>query len=284
LLKTYYRLTKPGIIYGNLLTATAGFLFASRWHIHAALFLSTLFGTALVIGSACVFNNYIDRGIDLTMARTKKRALVTGDVSTAAALSYAVTLGVLGFGCLVLGTNSLTVIIGAVAFIVYVAAYGFMKRKSVHGTLVGSIAGAAPIVAGYTAVTDRLDGAAILLFLMMAIWQMPHFYAIALYRYDDYKAAKIPVLPVHTSVTAAKRQIMIYISLFIIVSSFLTIYNYTGYIYLSVMLLLGLLWLYRGIKGYKQTDTARWARKQFFFSLIVVLGMSVMVSLGPIVP
>src|SRR6266581_790040 len=95
--KTYYRLTKPGIIYGNVLTATAGFLLASKGHVDFWRLVATIAGISLVIASACVFNNYIDRGIDKKMARTKKRALVRGIISPQTALIYAVALGLMGF-------------------------------------------------------------------------------------------------------------------------------------------------------------------------------------------
>jgi protoheme IX farnesyltransferase len=284
LLRAYYRLTKPGIIYGNLLTAAAGFLLASKWHIHFILFISTLAGTALVIASACVFNNYIDRGLDVKMARTKKRATVTGLISGRKTLIYASVLGFLGFILLALETNWLTFFIGVVAFIVYVVFYGIGKRRSTHGTLVGSIAGAAPIVAGYCAVTDQFNGGAIILFLILACWQMPHFYAIAMFRFDDYRAAGLPVLPVKKGMQAAKIQIVVYIVVFIIATSLLTIFGYTGYIYLIVMLLLGLVWLYRGIQGFHAVDDIKWARKMFFLSLIIILGVSAMTSVGGLLP
>jgi len=195
-LKAYYRLTKPGIIYGNLLTAAAGFLFASKWHIVPGLFAATLAGTSLVIAAACVYNNYIDRNIDKRMARTKKRALVQGTISGKHALIFATMLGVLGFALLLAYTNTLVTVIGVIAFIDYVVLYGISKRRSVYGTIVGSISGAAPIVAGYVAVTNQFDLGALLLFFILVYWQMPHFYGIAMYRFDDYKAAGIPVLPV----------------------------------------------------------------------------------------
>jgi protoheme IX farnesyltransferase len=284
LIKTYYALTKPGIIYGNALTATAGFLLASKGHIDFWLLLAAVAGTSLVIASACVFNNYIDRGIDAKMARTSKRALVSGLVSGRNAIIYAILLGVAGFALLAVYTNFLVVTIGLVALFDYVVLYGLAKRRSVHGTLVGSIAGAAPVVAGYCAVTDRFDGGAVILFLVLALWQMPHFYAIAMYRFDDYKAASLPVLPVKKGMKAAKIQILLYIVGFIAATSLLTGFGYTGYAYLVVMIGFGLAWLRLGIKGFKTANDKRWARKMFFFSLVIILVLSVMLSVGPVLP
>lgn len=284
MIKEYYHLTKPGIIYGNLITAAGGFLLASKGHIQFGLFLATLAGTSLVIASACVFNNYIDRGIDQKMERTKQRAMVKGAISGPAALTYGTILFILGAVILVRYTNFLTLGIGLVAFIVYVAVYGVGKRRSVHGTIIGSVAGAAPVVAGYTTVTNRFDLGALILFAILVLWQMPHFYSIAMYRLDEYKAAEIPVLPLKTSMRTTKIQIVAYIVAFIVAVAALTAFGYAGYTYLVVMVLLGLAWLRLGFQGFNATDDAAWARKMFRFSLIVILSLSVVLAVGSVLP
>lgn len=280
MLKTYYRLTKPGIIYGNIMTTAGGFLLASKGHINFWLFLATILGTSLVIASACVFNNYIDRDIDKKMARTKKRALVSGKVKGRSAIIYAITLGVIGIATLSFYTNLITVCIGIAALLIYVVLYGIGKRHSVHGTLVGSLAGAAPVTAGYTAVTNRFDAGAVILFVILVVWQMPHFYAIAMYRLDDYVAAGIPVLPAKKGILITKVQILFYIAAFIVATSMLTIAGRAGYAYMFVMAWLGLTWLGLGIQGFKASDDKRWARKMFFFSLVVILAFSAMLAVN----
>lgn len=284
MLKAYYTLTKPGIIYGNVLTGLAGFLFASKWHIAVRLLAATLVGMSLVIASACVFNNVIDRGIDEKMARTKKRALVSGTISPRNALVYAAVLGALGFLTLMLWVNALTVVIGLIAFVDYIVFYGIGKRASVHGTLVGSISGSAPVVAGYTAVTGQFDLTALLLFLIMTAWQMPHFYAIAMYRFKDYKAAGLPVWPVKKGMRSTKVQIVAYVVLFIAANALLTAYRHAGYTYLIGMTLLGLLWLECGVRGFSASEDVKWARKMFFFSLIVLLGFAALLAVGSVLP
>ncbi|HSX00297.1 MAG TPA: heme o synthase [Patescibacteria group bacterium] len=278
MLKAYYRLTKPGIIYGNIFTSIAGFLLASGRHINIGLMLATLLGIALVIACGCVYNNYIDRGIDVKMARTKKRALVKGTISNRSALIYGTVLGVLGFIVLASFTNSLTVILGIAALTVYVILYGVAKRRSVHGTLIGSIAGALPPLAGYTAVSNHIDAAAVLVFLIVTLWQMPHFYSIAIFRFDDYKAAGLPVLPVEKGIRVAKIQILLYVVAFVVATSLLTILGYTGYIYLAVASILGCKWLWLAIQGFKANDDKKWARKMFFTSLLVISILSVTIS------
>lgn len=284
--KTYYQLTKPGIIYGNALTAAAGFFLASalKNYFNLWLLLATLAGTSFVIGSACVFNNFIDRDIDLLMARTKNRAIASRVVKSHNALIFAAILGLLGFSILTLYTNLLTVIVGLIGFIDYVILYGLSKRQSVYGTLIGSISGATPIIAGYLAVTNNFDPAALILFLILVLWQMPHFYAIAIYRLDDYKAAKIPVLPIIRGVGITKIHMLLYIVAFISTISLLTVLGYTGYSYLVVMLLLSLGWLGLSIRGFSVSNERRWARQMFLLSLVIILSLSVMLSVGAILP
>jgi heme o synthase len=281
---TYYKLAKPGIVYGNVFTTLAAFLFASRWQFPPLLFLATLFGIAFVIGSACVFNNYLDRGIDVKMARTKDRALVTGAVSTAAALTYGSVLGLLGLALLFLYVNVLTACIALFGFIFYVVIYGVAKRSSHWGTVVGSVAGAVPIVVGYTAVTGRFDLIALILFLILALWQMPHFYAISIYRMEEYKNAGIPVLPIKKGVRSTKIHIVLYIAAFTLATSLLWLYGAAGYWYLIGMFVLGFGWFGWGIQGFTTTQDVVWARGLFFFSLVVLVTFSVLLSVAWILP
>lgn len=269
--KAYYTLVKPGIIYGNTLTGIAGFFIASQGKIDLWLLLAYVIGLALVIGSACVLNNIIDRGIDKKMKRTKRRALATGEINVQSASIYSIILGILGFGTLLFFVNLLAVGLGAAAYVLYIAAYGVAKRKTVHGTLVGSIPGAIPPVAGYAAVTNSIDFTALLLFLILVLWQMPHFYAIALFRKKEYEAANILVLPLIKGHRATKNQILLYIILFIIAAEALP---NMGIIYSIAMLVLGGLWLAKALHGFKAANDEKWARGLFGFSLYVLLGFS----------
>jgi protoheme IX farnesyltransferase len=281
----YYKLTKPGIIRGNILTAAGGFFLASKGHPNLLLLLSMVIGTSFVIASACVFNNYIDRDIDASMERTKDRALVNGRISSRNALTFAAVLGLLGLLVLALYTNPTTVIVGIIGFISYVFIYTYTKRTTVHGTLLGTISGSTPIVAGYVSVTNHFDLGAALLFLILVFWQMPHFFGIAIYRFDDYAAAKIPVLPVVKGIARAKLQIMVYIFGFIASTTLLTVFGFTGVTFAIVMAILGLCWFWRGFKDYKTTkNDAKWGKKMFLFSLIVILSLSVMLSIDSFLP
>jgi heme o synthase len=205
-MKKYYWLVKPGIIYGNALTAMAGFLLADRGRFDVVLFLAMLAGICLVMASGCVFNNVWDRQADSKMERTKNRALVTGEISTTNALAYGTVLGLIGFGLLYFYTNALTTLIAAIGFAFYVLVYTPLKHRTVYGTLLGAVAGAVPPVVGYCAVTNELDIGAWLLFLILVVWQMPHFYAIGINRFDDYKAAGIPICQCKKEYTSPKSR------------------------------------------------------------------------------
>lgn len=267
----YYLLTKPGILLGNLVTVTAGFLLASKGHLHFGLFLATLLGIAFIIASACVFNNYIDRQVDSKMKRTKQRPLVTGLITGKHALIFGTILGILGGATLLLFTNFLTFLIAAVGFFVYVVIYSMWKGRTIYGTAIGSIAGAVPPVVGYCAVSNQLDAGAWILFAMMILWQMPHFFAIAMYHYDDYFAAKIPVLPIVKGMMRTKIHMFLYILAFMITSSLLTLFHYTGMLYLGSALFVGLIWLGLCLQGFRKQENDRlWGQKMFRFSLILI--------------
>lgn len=270
----YLLLTKPGIILGNLVTLTAGFLLASKGEMLYGLFLATLLGLALIIASACVFNNYIDRQVDQKMQRTKNRPLASGLVSAFHALLFATLLGITGGLILFLYTNLLTLIVASIGFFVYVVLYSLWKCHTIYGTAIGSIAGAIPPVVGYCAVSDRLDTGAFLLFAMLVFWQMPHFFAIALYHFDDYTAANIPVLPIKKGVLRTKIHMTLYIFGFILAATLLTVFHYTGFLYLFVTAILGLTWLGICLKGFKSNGDRLWGRQMFLFSLVLITGVS----------
>jgi len=284
IIKTYYLLTKPGIIMGNLIAAISAFALGARGNLNLIPFVSLLFGTSLIIASACVFNNYIDRDIDAKMKRTRKRALVTGVIPLWNAVFYASILGIAGLLILILFTNNLTAVVGLTGFLVYVLVYTFSKRRTEHGTLIGSISGAIPPVAGYTAATNQLDAAALLLFLILVFWQMPHFYAIALYRLKDYKEAGIPVLPLQRGTHSTKIQMLLYIVAFILASTILSVLGYAGYIYLLSTLLLGGIWFKKSINGFTRQDTEIWARSMFRISIIILMTLCILWSLEVVLP
>lgn len=279
----YYLLTKPGIILGNLITVATGFVLASKGPFNFLLFLATLLGLTFIIASACVFNNYIDREIDKKMTRTKNRALVTGLITVRNAILFAIMLGIIGNIILILFTNFLAVFIADLGFFVYVILYSMWKCRTTYGTAIGSIAGGVPPLVGYCAAGNHFDLGAIILFVIMVFWQMPHFFSIAIYRFGDYSAASIPVLPVSKGMERTKQHMLLYIIGFIGATAALTLTGYTGYLYLSVAIILGFTWLLLCLKGFNSNNDELWARKMFRFSLVTITGLCVMISFDTLI-
>ena len=139
--------------------------------------------------------------------------------------------------------------IAGIGFFVYVVLYSLWKCRTIYGTAIGSIAGAVPPVVGYCAVSNHFDAGALILFMMLVLWQMPHFFSIALSHFDDYMAADIPVLPIRKGMLRTKIHMVIYIVGFICAAAMLTFFNYTGYVYLIVAAGFGTLWLLLCIEG-----------------------------------
>ena len=276
-------LAKPERTLANVITAAAGFLFASKWEGHWGSFVELIVGSTLVIASACVLNNYLDRDLDKKMTRTKNRALANNRIGGVESVSYGAVLAALGFFTASL-INWLTVGVLAAGYFSYVALYGLAKRYTVYSTLIGTVPGAASLVAGYTTVTNDLDQAALILFLIMLSWQMVHFYSIAIYRLKDYAAARVPIWSVKKGVKSTKVQMLTFLIIFIFSASLMTWTDYTGYIYLAGALLLGAAWLQLAVNGFNSKNGESWARQMFKFSLIVLLGMSILLAIGPILP
>ncbi len=237
-------------------------------------------GLFCVIASACVFNNYIDRIADAKMARTKHRALVTGRISPQHALLFAVSLGIVGLVILGLYTNLLATFVAFVGFFIYVALYSIWKYRTSYATLVGSISGATPPVIGYCAASGTFDLGALLLFMILVLWQMPHFFSIAVYRLDDYTAASIPVLPTVKGMVTTKIHMLLYIIGFTASTILLSFFGYTGTAYLVVALLVSLAWLLLCIKGFQSTNERLWARQMFAVSLVVIMALSIAISVN----
>ncbi len=283
MLKHYYLVTKPGIIYGNLVTVLGGFFLATHsMHrsVDFALLVATLLGISLTIAGSCVMNNIIDRDIDAVMERTKNRELVLGVIKPRDAFVYGVVLSVLGTLVLFFFTNPPTLLAALIGVFFYVICYSlYAKRGGVFGTLVGSVSGAVPPVVGYLAVTNSLDTGAILLFLILSIWQMPHSYAIAMYRLEDYRKAKIPVLPVARGLLRTKIETLIYTLLFACAILALYSFGYAGKIYIALMGSASLLWFLLSVQGFFQSNDRQWAKRMFIGSILIITLFSFAISL-----
>ncbi|HCD59766.1 MULTISPECIES: heme o synthase [Exiguobacterium] len=274
--KDYITLAKMGIVRADLITVFAGYVVAASYITDDVLLylwqtkwmlLWTLLGSGLVIAGSCYLNNYIDRDIDYKMERTMGRPSVTGKMDGQRIL--ALGLGILATGTvLLLIVNHVAAVFGLIGSFVYVVIYTmWLKRTHTINTVVGGISGAVPPIIGFAAVTPTLHIDAWILFLIMFVWQPPHFLALAMRRTEEYRAAGIPMLPVVNGFAITKRQIVWWIA--VLIPSSLLLAHY-GIIYMIVMALLGGYWLYMGLKGLKIQDEQaeiKWASKMFFFSL-----------------
>ena len=283
--RSYLQLIKPGITLSNTISGVAGFFLAASFVAFSwPAFIGAIGGVAFIIASACVMNNILDRDIDKRMKRTAKRDVANGVISIAKALAFGIVLGLIGFSLLIFLTNVLTAVLGVVAYVWYVAIYGFAKRTTAYSTLIGGVAGALPPVAGYTALTGTIDAGAIILFLILFFWQMPHFYAIAMFRQSDYASANLPVWSVKYGMKSSKLQILLFTIMFAIFFALPTLYGYTGILYLVCSVALSGYWLYKGISLYNKVDDVKWARQMFGVSLFVMLLMSLLIAVGGYLP
>ena len=276
-MKDYISLTKPGIIFGNAIAVVGGYFLGARGDLDLRLFLCALLGISLIIASAGAFNNFIDRDIDRLMERTKNRPMARDLIQAMPALWFASLLGNLGLLVLFLETNLLTTLVALAGFFIYVVVYSlWLKRSSIHGTVVGSLSGAVPPVVGYCAATNRFDLPAILLILILCFWQMPHSYAIAFYRANDFRNAKIPLLPLLKSANTAKALMLLYAAGFVASSLALSVLGYTGLLFAISIGVGGLYWVILVAQGFWASDDTLWARKVFLTSILMVTLLSLM--------
>lgn len=284
-LRQYYQLAKPGIIYGNLLTAAAAFAFSVHHQTHAplsvalsVLFVATLIGLGLSIAAGCVINNVIERDIDARMERTKNRSLPMKEISVRSALIYACLLGIAGFTILYFFTTLYALLATVFGVVVYIAIYTPSKQLTAHSTILGAFAGAVPPVVGYVAVSPVHDANALLLFLILMSWQMPHFFAISLYRTDEYKNAGLPVMPIRIGRIKTQILMVLHAILFAAATLIFGLMNQLSLFYLIPMAIVSLVWIGFSMAGFWSTDTAHWARKTFLFSLVVLLLFSALLA------
>lgn len=277
-ISAYYKILKPGIIKGNIMMTMAGFLFAAQGNVDIIKLVWVTSGVSLVIAGACVANNVLDIDIDKIMNRTRTRPLVTGEISVRNAVILSIVLSSIGLLVLIIFTNLTVFLLGIVAWLIYVVAYGYMKRRSIYGTVVGGVSGALPPVAGYVSLSSGLNSSAFWIFITTAIWQMPHFYAIGIFRLKDYKLAKVPIYPVVKGVDSAKLHIVLYIVAFGLVSSMFGFVGEASNMFGASMLFISSLWLYISVRNYNSSDHTVWSKKVFVGSLVSLVFFAVLLS------
>ena len=269
-LKNYLELTKPKVVLMMLITAIIGMLLASKSLPSLYLVIISMIGIGLCASSAATINQIIDRNIDPNMARTSNRPLPQGEITTFNASLFAFALMIVGTAILVSQVNTLTAVLTVASLIGYAFIYTvFLKRATPQNIVIGGLAGAAPPLLGWTSVTNSIDPNALLLVLIIFVWTPPHFWALAIYRKEDYARESIPMLPVTHGVRFTKLQIILYTVLLVLVSLLPYIVLMSGNIYLFSALGLGLFYLYSSIKLYL-TDDEEYPMTSFKYSIYYI--------------
>jgi heme o synthase len=267
--KDFMALIKIGIVNSNLITTFTGLWLAL--HFTGQSFLGnldivffTVIGSSLIVAGSCSINNYIDRDIDHLMERTKDRPTVTGKIEGSKVLALGILL--IGLGTMFLSFTTITAtVIGLLGVFSYVVLYSlWSKRQLVSNTIIGSISGAVPPLIGWAAVDANLGMMAWTLFIIMFFWQPPHFYALAMRRVEEYRAAGIPMLPVVKGFKTTKKHILLWVAALLPTPILLTS---LGIPFLILATVLNIGWLVLGIYGYKIKDDIKWAKLMFVYSL-----------------
>ncbi len=269
--RDYLELCKPRVVALMLLTVVVGMYLAVPGWVPLSILVFGLLGVALCASSAATINHLVDRQIDKLMARTKRRPVAQGRVSVKQAILFATTMGLSGLIILVYKVNALTALLTFLTLIGYAGIYtGYLKRATPQNIVIGGLAGASPPLLGWTAMTNHLDPQALLLVLIIFTWTPPHFWALAIYRYEEYQHAEIPMLPVTHGIPYTKLSVLLYTILLLVVTMLPCVVSMSGIIYLLGALGLGARFLYWAI-CLKRSNDARVAMKTFRFSIIYLM-------------
>ncbi|MBT3852151.1 MAG: heme o synthase [SAR86 cluster bacterium] len=269
-IKNYYELCKPNVVLMMLITALVGSLLASKTLAPLSLIAFAMLGIGLCASSAAAINQIIDRKADANMNRTENRPIPQGEVSPLNASIFAFVLGCAGAAILVLYVNTLTALLTLASLIGYAFVYTvYLKRATPQNIVIGGLAGAAPPLLGWTAVTNSVDPNSLLLVLIIFAWTPPHFWALAIHRKEDYAKENIPMLPVTHGVKFTKLQIILYTIILILVSLLPFIVLMSGIFYFISALILGGIFLYYALKLYFDKDNEH-AFPTFVYSIYYI--------------
>ena len=268
--RAYIALTKPRIIELLLVTTVPTMVVADRGIPSVWLMVATVIGGTLAAGGANAINMYVDRDIDGLMERTKNRPLVTGAVAPRRALVFALVLEALAFSWLWGFVNLLSAVLAVSATAFYVFVYTlWLKRTSTRNIVIGGAAGAVPVLVGWSAVTNSLDWAPLVLFGLIFYWTPPHFWALAIRYRDDYRAANVPMLPAVASTRTTAVRIIIYTVVLWGLSMLFTAVGDMGLVYMASAAVLGAVFLYFAVQLLRTQKTAS-AMRLFSYSITYI--------------
>lgn len=279
-LRDYLTLTKPRVVLLMLLTAWAGMYLGATKEIPWWLWINATLGIALMSGSAATLNHIIDHRIDAVMDRTKSRPLPTGKLSLRTAGIFAAIQGLVGFVVLFFYVNHLTAYMTLLAAIGYSAVYSlYLKHATSQNIVIGGLSGAMPPLLGWTAVSGKLDPQAWLLVLIIFAWTPAHFWALALHRFNEYKKAKVPMLPVTHGIPHTKLNIVLYSLLTIACSLLPYAIGMSGQLYLFTVLILDAGLIGYALKLQFAVEDNQIALKTFKYSLVYLTGLFLVILL-----
>ena len=269
-LGAYVALTKPRIIELLLVTTLPTMVVAEQGMPSVGLMVATLVGGTLAAGGANAINMYVDRDIDRVMERTKGRPLVTGVMTPRAALTFAIAIEVVAFAWLWYWVNLLSAVLAVGACLFYVFVYTlWLKRTSTHNIVIGGAAGAAPVLIGWSSVTNDLSWAPIVLFALMFYWTPPHFWALAIKYKDDYASVDVPMLPSVASLKTTAQRMLVYTVILWGLSLLFSVVGDMGPVYLVSALVLGGLFTAMTVKLWLEPST-KLAMRVFTYSITYI--------------
>jgi protoheme IX farnesyltransferase len=244
----YYELCKPNVVLLMLLTSVIGMCMATPGWVPWRVLVFGNLGIALCAGSAAAVNHLVDRRIDLVMSRTRNRPVAQGRVDTTHAIVFALLLGVTGMAILLTQINQLTAWLTLASLLGYAVVYTlWLKRATPQNIVIGGLAGAAPPLLGWTAVTNDIHGHGLLLVLIIFAWTPPHFWALAIHRRDEYAKADIPMLPVTHGIRYTKLHTLFYTLILFAVTLMPFATGLSGPLYLLGAVVLGFGFIYWAI-------------------------------------
>lgn len=251
----YLILCKPRVVVLIVFTAVVGMFLAVPGWPPLIAFLAGTVGIGLAASSAAAINHLLDRRIDAKMARTRNRPLATGQLTETKVLVFALSLGILSMAVLVIWVNPLTAVLTFLSLIGYAIVYtAWLKRATPQNIVIGGAAGAAPPLLGWAAITGSLDPQAMLLFLIIFVWTPPHFWALAIYRKEEYALVDIPMLPVTHGAAFTRLQILLYTILLVIVTTLPFLTGMSGLVYLSGVTVLNAGFMWYALRMMKSKD------------------------------
>ena len=271
ILRSYYHLCKPNVVFMMLITSLIGSLLATNGsNFNPLLILISLIGIGLCAASAAAINQVVDQKVDANMSRTSERPIPQGEISSSKAISFAIVIGLIGYAILFRYVNVLTAYLTIASLIGYAIIYTvFLKRATPQNIVIGGLAGAAPPLLGWSSITGSVDPNALLLVLIIFAWTPPHFWALAIHRKDEYAKENIPMLPVTHGILFTKLQIILYTIIMLLVSLFPYFVMMSGVFYLFSALVLGSIFLWYAFRLYGD-DSNSLAMPTFQYSIYYI--------------